>query len=56
MVDETENIESLKIEIEEKEDLRQGLDGEIVSIEDEIVKVSDQIYQLLKSKFEIGLK
>lgn len=56
MVDETENIESLKKEIQEKESLRQGLAKEIDSIEKEIVDVSDQVFQLLKSKFEIGLK
>lgn len=56
MVDETENIESLKKEIQEQESLRQGLSKEIDSIEKEIVEVSDQVFQLLKSKFEIGLK
>lgn len=56
MVDEAEDIESLKKEIQEQESLRQGLSKEIDSIEKEIVEVSDQIFQLLKIKFEIGLK
>ena len=56
IVDETEDIESLKKEIQEKESQRQGLSKEIDSIEKEIVEVSGQVFQLLKSKFEIGLK
>ena len=56
IVDETEDIESLKKEIQEKESQRQGLSKEIDSIEKEIVDVSGQVFQLLKSKFEIGLK
>ena len=56
MVDEAEDIESLKKEIQEQENLRQGLSKEIDSIEKEIVEVSGQVFQLLKSKFEIGLK
>lgn len=56
MVDETESIESLKKEVEEKEGLKQGLANEIDSTEKEIGAISVQIFQLLKSKFEIGLK